>query len=288
MTAGSVAEAVVRGIERPRWRGGLRLPLAILAVLPFAVPLVWLGLSALKPVDQFYASPPALLPAPPSVENLAGVLRLLETPRLFANSILISVLSAVAAVASSAVVGYAFAALPARGSRVLFAVLLGTIMIPQAALIVPQFILFSRLGWVGTYLPLIVPHLFGSAFYIFLFRQWFRGIPESLLDSAELEGASPWQTFRHVALPLAWPAVAAVAVFAFVASWNDLLGPLVYLRSPESFTISLGMASLESIYASQLHFSVAMAVIALIPPMVVFLAAQRFLHAGVTTAGWRA
>lgn len=288
MTVGSLARAVPGRLGRPRWRVDIRLPLAVVAVLPFAIPLAWLVSSALKPVDQFYSSPPAMLPGPPSLENVSSVLRILETPRLFANSMLISVVSAVAAVASSAVVGYAFAALPARGRRPLFALLLATIMIPQAVMIVPQFILFSRLGWVGTYLPLIVPHLFGSAFYIFLFRQWFRGIPESLLESAELEGASPWQAFRHIALPLARPAIAAVGVFAFVASWNDLLGPLVYLRAPESFTVSLGMASLDSIYADRLHLSVAMALIALVPPMLVFVVAQRFLHAGVTTSGWRA
>jgi multiple sugar transport system permease protein len=287
MAAGSIVAARAATTDRrgPRipWRGIL----AALAVLPFVLPLLWLVATALKPTDQFFASPPTLLPNPPSLENIGAVLRLLETPRLIANTTLVAVLSMVFSVISSSLVGFAFATLPARGRRPLFAVLIATIMIPQAVTIVPQFILFSRLGWVGSYLPLIVPHLFGSAFYIFLFRQWFLTLPEHVFESAELDGATPLQVFRHVALPLAGPAIAAVSVFAFVAAWNDFLGPLVYLRSPDSFTISVGMATLEGIYVQQPQHSIAMALIALVPPVLVFAVAQRFLVRGAGASGWR-
>ena len=261
--------------------------LAFLAVLPFALPFAWLVFSALKPADQFYEFPPTLLPNPPSLGNIEEVLRLLETPRLFANTALIALLTMVFTVASSALVGFAFATIPARGRRLLFAVLIGTILIPPAATIVPQFILFSRLGWVGTYLPLIVPHLFGSAFFIFLFRQWFRSLPAHIFESAEIDGATPFQAFRYIALPLAGPAIAAVAVFAFIGAWNDFLGPLVYLRSPDSFTLSVAMATLEGIYVSNPQHSVAMALIVLIPPIVIFFIAQRFLVRGIESSGWR-
>lgn len=267
---------------------GWRTPLAILAVLPFVIPFLWLVANAFKPVDQFYASPPTLLPDPASTANVEGVLRLMDVARLGANSVVVATLSVVATVASSSIVGYAFATLPARGSRFLFAVLVATIVIPPSALLVPQFILFSRLGWVDTYLPLVVPLLFGNAFYVFLFRQWFKSLPPHLFESAELDGATPLQSFRHIALPLARPAIAAVAVFAFVASWNDFLGPLVYLRSAESFTLSLGLAAFQGTYVNQVHHSIAMAFIALIPPVVVFVAAQRVLVRGIATSGWRA
>ncbi|HYI21514.1 MAG TPA: carbohydrate ABC transporter permease [Candidatus Limnocylindrales bacterium] len=287
MAAGSIAAGAVA----PRQSGRFHLPwraiLVTLVVLPFAVPFVWLILSALKPADQFYAFPPTLLPNPPSLANVDAVLRLLETPRLFANTLLVASLSTVFTVVSSAVVGFAFATIPARGSRLLFAVLIGTILIPQTALIVPQFILFSRLGWVGSYLPLIVPHLFGSAFFIFLFRQWFKSLPAHLFESAELDGATPLQAFRHVGLPLAGPAIAAVAVFSFIAAWNDFLGPLIYLRSPDTFTVSVAMATLDGIYVQNPQNSVAMALIVLIPPIVVFFIAQRFLVRGVGATGWR-
>jgi ABC-type glycerol-3-phosphate transport system permease component len=275
---------MIEGRSGARWR----LLLASVIAIPFALPIVWLIASALKPVDQFYASPPTLLPNPPSLANIGGVLGLLDVPRLIANSTLIAALSVIASVVSSAVVGYAFATLPARGRRPLFAILIATIIIPPTVAIVPQFILFSRLGWVGTWLPLVVPAMFGNAFYIFLFRQWFRNLPPHLFESAELDGATPLQSFRHIALPLAGPAVAAVAVFAFIASWNDFLGPLVYLRSPDTFTISLGMATFQGVHVNDVHYTVAMALIALIPPILIFVVAQRFLVRGVATGGWRA
>ena len=264
-----------------------RAILAVVLVIPFAVPFVWLFASAFKPVDQFYAAPPTLLPDPPSLANLTGVLDLLDVPRLFANSTFIALLTAAATVLASSVVGFAFATLHARGARLLFGVLIATILIPPTVAIVPQFILFSRIGWVGTYLPLIVPSLFGNAFSIFLFRQWFRNLPPHLFESAELEGANPLQAFRHIALPLARPVVAAVAVFAFVGSWNDFLGPLVYLRSPETYTVSLGMATFQGVHVDDVHLAVAMACIALIPPIIVFIAAQHFLVRGISTGGWR-
>jgi multiple sugar transport system permease protein len=279
----AVTVASRRGWSRPGWRG----PLAVAAVLPFAVPFVWLLANAFKPVDQFYASPPALLPNPASLANISGVLALLDVPRLVANTTIIAGLTVLGTVLSSSLVGFAFAALPARGSGLLFAVLVATIMIPPSVLIVPQFILFSRLGWVDTYLPLVVPPLLGNAFFIFLFRQWFRALPTHLFECAELDGATPFQAYRHIALPLAGPAIAAVAVFAFVGAWNDFLGPLVYLRSPDSFTVSLGLATFQGIYANQLHHSVAMALVALVPPVVVFAVAQRSLVNGIATSGWR-
>ena len=275
-------------MNRRRSRAGWRLAAAIVVALPFALPFVWLVASAFKPVDQFYTSPPTLFPDPPSLDNIGGVLGLLDVPRLVANSTVIASLTVIATVLSSAVVGYAFATLPARGRRPLFAILIATIVIPPTVAIVPQFILFSRLGWVGTWLPLVVPALFGNAFYIFLFRQWFRNLPAHLFESAELDGATPLQAFRHVALPLAGPAVAAVGVFAFIGSWNDFLGPLVYLRSPDTFTVSLGMATFQGVHVNDVHYSVAIALLALIPPMLIFIVAQRFLVRGVATGGWRA
>lgn len=270
-----------------RLGGPARWLVAGIVSLPFIVPFAWLVASALKPVDQFYASPPTFLPDPPSLANLAEVMRLLDVPRLVANSTVIAMFTVVATVLSSAIVGYAFATLPARGRRPLFALLIATIVIPPTVMIVPQFVLFSRIGWVGTWLPLVVPALFGNAFSIFLFRQWFRNLPPHLFESAELDGATPLQAFRHVALPLARPVVAAVAVFAFIGSWNDFMGPLVYLRSPDTFTVPLGLATFEGVHVNQVHDSIAMALIALIPPLLVFVVAQRFLVHGVASGGWR-
>ena len=285
--AGGLEASADEPLQRHGRLGAVRAILAVLAVLPFAVPFLWLIASALKPVGQFYAFPPTLLPDPPSLENLAGAVALVDVPRLLANSTLIAVLSVAATVVSASIVGFAFATLPARGRRPLFAVLIATILVPPSATLVPQFILFSRLGWVGSYLPLIVPHLCGSAFYVFLFRQWFRNQPANLFESAELDGANPLQAWWHVALPLARPAIAAVAVFAFVGSWNDFLGPLLYLRWPDTFTISLGLAAFQGTYVSQLHLTLALSLVALLPVVVVFAVAQRSIVGGIATGGWR-
>ncbi|MCI0583226.1 MAG: carbohydrate ABC transporter permease [Chloroflexi bacterium] len=272
--------------RRGPWRA-IRTVVTVVAVLPFAVPFVWLVVSALKPVGQFYAFPPTLVPDPPSLENLAGAVGLVDVPRLLMNSTVIAGLTVGATVVSASLVGFAFATLPARGRRPLFAVLITTILVPPSATLIPQFILFSRLGWVDSYLPLIVPHLCGSAFFVFLFRQWFRNQPANLFESAELDGANPLQAWWHVALPLARPAIAAVAVFAFVGAWNDFLGPLLYLRSPNSFTISLGLAAFQGTYANQLHFTLALSLVALLPVVAVFAVAQRWIVQGVATGGWR-
>lgn len=289
--ASSLARVTLR--RRPMPGVPIRPFLAVLVSLPFAIPLVWLLANVLKPPGEFYASPPTLFPTTPSGDNLAGVARLVDVPRLFLNTSVVAGLTAIGTVLSSALVGYAFAALPARGSRVLFAVLIATVLVPPSALIVPQFVLFSGLGWVDSYLPLIVPAFLGNAFFVFLFRQWYRGLPPNLFEQAELDGADPLQAFRHIALPLSRPALAAVAVFAFVAAWNDFLGPVVYLRDPDSFTLSLGLASFQGLYVNQVHHSIALAALALIPPVAVFLLAQRLLvrgvaGRGVATPGWRA
>lgn len=273
--------------RRRRGSGKVRLVVATLAVLPFAVPLLWLVAGALKPPGQFYTAPPTILPDPPSLEAIQGALRLVDAPRLVANSLLLAALNVIGTIASAAVVGFAFATLPARGRRPLFGLLVATILVPPSVTLIPQYILFSRLGWVGTYLPLVVPQFLGSAFAIFLFRQWFRGLPPNLFESAELDGANPLQQLRYVALPLARPVIAAVAVFAFVGSWNDFLGPLLYLRTPETFTVSLGLSSFQGLYVNQVQQTMALSLLALLPVVAVFVLAQRWLVQGITTGGLR-
>ncbi len=274
-------------VGRSAVRGPLRGVLAVAIVIPFAVPLLWLVLGALKPPGQFYSAPPTILPDPLSLEAIQSALRLVDAPRLVANSLLLAALNVIGTVASAAVVGFAFATLPARGKRPLFALLVATILVPPAVTLIPQYILFSRLGWVGTYLPLVVPQFLGSAFAIFLFRQWFRGLPANLFESAELDGANPFQQLRYVALPLSRPVIAAIAVFAFVGSWNDFLGPLLYLRSPDTFTVSLGLASFQGLYVNQVQQSMALSLLALLPVITVFAIAQRWLVEGISSAGVR-
>ena len=183
--------------------------------------------------------------------------------------------------------GFAFATLPGRGKWLLFNIMLATIMIPTTVTLIPLFVLFSRLGWVNTYLPLIVPHFFANAFYVFMFRQFFRSVPTELFESAELDGCNPFMSYCRIALPLARPALATAAVFAFIGAWNDFLGPLVYLNTNEKFTLSLGLALFQGTHYTQLHYLMPMSLVALLPVTILFLLAQRYFVQGIVTTGFR-
>lgn len=255
------------------------------AIIPFLLPLLWMVSTAFKPASQVYASPPQWLPRPITLENLARAWGMLDFPRYVRNSLLVTVLTMLGTLASSSVVGFAFATLPARGRGKLFSVLLVTVMVPASATLIPTYILYSTLGWVDTYLPLVAPHLLGNAFYIFLFRQFFRSLPTELYDSAELDGCSPLMAYWHIALPLARPALATVAVFAFVGAWNDFLGPLIYLNSLDKYTLTLGLSLFQGMYYTQLHLLMPMSLVALLPVVALFAFAQRHLVRGIVATG---
>jgi ABC-type glycerol-3-phosphate transport system permease component len=271
---------------RPRSGGWLLWVLLVVAAIPFVVPLGWLVLSAFKTPAQLYGAPGTWLPDPLTIDGFTRGAELLDLPRLILNSLFVAVLSVVGTIVSSSLAGFAFAVLPARGKGVLFGLMLATIMVPPAVTLIPQFILFSRLGWTGSFLPLIVPAFFASAVYVFLFRQWFKGLPAALIDAAELDGCTPLGVWRRVAMPLARPVIATVAVFAFVGSWNDLLGPLVYLDSARDQTVSVGLASFQGTYVNQLHLHLPMSVLALLPVVLVVVVAQRQLVDGIVAAPW--
>jgi ABC-type glycerol-3-phosphate transport system permease component len=256
--------------------------------LPFLLPLAWTVSTAFKPADQIYSDLMTWIPNPPTFENFTAAWQLLDFPRFIANSLLITVLSMVGALFSSSLVGYAFATLNGRGKRLLFALLLSTIMVPTTVILVPLFLLFSKLGWVNTFLPLIVPQFFANAFYVFLFRQFYRSVPVSIFESAELDGCNPFQAYLRIALPLSRPALATVAVFSFIGSWNDFLGPLIYLNTTSKFTLSLGLSLFQGLYYTQFQYLMPMTLVALLPVLLLFLFAQRYLIDGIVTTDFEA
>jgi multiple sugar transport system permease protein len=161
-----------------------------------------------------------------------------------------------------------------------------TLFLPYAITIVPSFMIFSRLGWVNTFLPLVVPPFFGGgAFNIFLMRQFFRTIPEELADAARIDGCSEFGIYWRIMLPLSKPALITVGIFTFLASWNDLLGPLIYLRKPELFTVAVGLASYRSILDVSWHYQLAVATAVILPVVVLFFLAQRYFIRGVVLTG---
>ena len=164
--------------------------------------------------------------------------------RYMINTMIIVIGNIIGVLISCSIVGFAFARLRFRGSKVLFYILIVTMLIPWQALMVPQFLFFVKIGWYGTYLPLIVPSFTGTAFFIFLIRQYMRTIPKDLDDAARVDGLNTWQIFWRIILPLSTPVLTVCAVFTFLWSWNNLLGPLIYLDSDEKFTVAIGLANL--------------------------------------------
>jgi multiple sugar transport system permease protein len=186
---------------------------------------------------------------------------------------------------SCSLVGYAFARLDWKGRDVWFIVLLSTMMLPYQVTLIPVFLVFRWLGWLNTLLPLFVPAFFGNAFIIFLFRQFFLTIPRELDEAAIIDGCSYLQVFWWIILPLAKPALAMGAIFSFIYSWNDFLGPLIYLNRPETFTLALGLASFRHQFTVEWSLLMAASLLIMLPNIVIFFLAQRWFIEGITLTG---
>jgi ABC-type glycerol-3-phosphate transport system permease component len=201
------------------------------------------------------------------------------------NTMLITFFGLMGDVAASSLVAYGFARLRFRGRGPLFVLVLSTMMIPAQVTIVPTFILFRTLGWIDTLKPLIVPAFFGSAFSIFLFRQFFTTIPRDLDEAALIDGCSRFQIYAQVILPLSKPVIMTVVIFGFLTRWNDFFGPLIYINSDRLFTLSLGLANYQGLFASQWHLLMAASLVVMLPCIALFFLAQRHFIEGVVVTG---
>lgn len=230
--------------------------------------------------------PPRMLPEwPLQLYNFPDALTQVPFARYFLNSTIIAVLSVAGTVLSSAIAGYVFARMRFPGREVLFIIMLATLMVPPQVTLIPQFILFKALGWYDSWYPLWVPHWTGTAFAIFLMRQYFKTLPSELEDAAKIDGANPPTIFWRVFLPLAKPVLATVAILVFLGSWNDLLGPIIYLQSQDNYTVQVGLAFFRGQYTMDIVSLMSASVVAVIPPIVVFLLTQRYFIRGVVLTG---
>ncbi len=210
----------------------------------------------------------------------------LNFPLLFRNTLIIAVLGTLGAVTSSVFVAYGFARFDFRGKNLLFMLLIGTIILPVQATLIPTYIIFARIGWTNTFLPLIVPHFFANAYNVFLLRQYFLQIPRALDEAAMIDGANPLQILTKIIIPNSVPALAAVSLFHFFFAWNDFFSPLIYLVSkPELWPLSVGLQKFNSLYGREPSLIQAGALITLILPVVVFFLAQRVFMQGVVFSG---
>jgi multiple sugar transport system permease protein len=252
----------------------------------YLLPLAWMASVSLKPPPELLE--PNLIPHEPQLTAYPAVLRSESFDFLLyaRNTLIIVVLSLIGMVLSSAIAAYGFARINFPGRQVMFTICLATMMIPFPVIMVPTYMIFRYLGWIGTFLPLWVPAWFGSAFNIFLLRQFFLGIPRELEEAARIDGCSTWGCFWLIIMPLSKPALAVVALFHVLTVWNDLVGPLIYLSHREQFTLALGLQFLVSRSGdTPWNELMAAATLVIIPVVVLFLFAQRTFIRGVATTG---
>lgn len=259
---------------------------ALLLLLPgllwVLMPTVWMFSAAFSRLEQVLKFPPELWPDPWVFGNFYEGFAFLPFGRYFLNSTQIAVVRVIGQVLASSMAGYAFARLRAPGKNALFVLVLSTLMLPYTVTMIPQFLIFKNLGWLNTYYPLTIPFFGGGAFFIFLFRQFFRGIPEEIFEAARLDGCSYFGIYWRILLPLSGPVIAASAILIFQNSWQELLQPLIYLNSNAKYTIPLGLATFRSTFgASPWHLIMAVSIGAAAVPILLFFFGQRFLLSGI-------
>lgn len=259
------------------------------AALLFLLPLFWMVSTSLKPKDQIFAYPLVWLPDPPQWINYSKALNNPSFKFLLflQNSLYYAVTATIGTVISCALVAYAFARLRWWGRDVWFVITLSSMMIPGPVVLIPLFLIFKDIGWVGTFKPLIVPAFLGSPFFIFLLRQFFLTIPMDLSDAARIDGASDWGIFWRVILPLTQPALATVALFTFLSCWNDFLGPLIFLNDGRKYTLAVGLAAFRGQYRTQWDLMMAAATVITLPIVVIFFFAQKRFIQGITLTGMK-
>jgi multiple sugar transport system permease protein len=260
----------------------------------YLLPFVWMLSTSLKTLDQTLAYPPVIIPHPIATENFRDVInsQYMDFPLYTRNTLLIATLAVTGTTLSSAIVAYGFARINFRGRGGLFAFMLSTMMIPFPVMMLPLFIVFRFIGahtpiqMLGTFKPLWLPAWFGNAFSIFLLRQFFLTIPEGLREAARIDGCSEWGIFWRIMLPLSRPALAVVALFTFMGVWSDFLGPLIFLRDPQQYTLALGLQAFQSQHGgTDWNLLMAASMLVMLPVLVLFVLTQKTFVEGIATTG---
>ncbi len=255
------------------------------------LPVAWLISTSLKEPGQIFRFPPEWIPNPVRWRNYPDALTALPFERYILNTLFITGSNMIGVLLSSSLAAYGFARLRFPGRDVIFWMLLSTLMLPQAVILIPRYIEFRQLGWIDTYRPLIVPNFFGaglsSVFYIFLLRQFFRTIPRELSDAAKIDGASEFRIYWQMIMPLSRPALAVVLIFTFLDNWNNYLEPLIFLSSPDKFTVALGLTSFRGLYTTQWHLLMAASTVMIVPVVLLFFLLQRYFVRGVVLSGMK-
>ncbi|WP_083982608.1 carbohydrate ABC transporter permease [Devosia soli] len=284
----------VVGAEAPAWRKRaltiLSHALLIGASILMLYPLLWMLAASFRPENEIFTSA-SIIPSSWSIDSYFRGWNGLRTSFsvFFTNSFIVSISSVIGNVFACSLAAFAFARLEFRGRKIWFALMLMTLMLPYQVTLIPQYVLFRQLGWVDTFLPLIVPKfLAADAFFIFLMVQFFRGIPRELDEAAMMDGAGPWRIYWKIMLPLSTPVLATAAIFTFIWTWDDFFGPLIYLNQMRDYTVMLGLRTFtDSTGMSDYGGLFAMSVLSLVPIFLFFLIFQRLLIEGIATTGMK-
>jgi multiple sugar transport system permease protein len=272
---------------RGRWKRAVVALLLSVVTLAFVYPFVWLLGASFKPRGEVFDN--RLMPKTFTLDNYVAVWHEAPMALWLLNTVVVTVLATVTVTISSAMVAWGFAYFRFRGRDALFGLVLATMMIPGAVTMIPTYLIWDSMGLTGTLVPLWAGNVFGSAFYIFLLRQFFLGLPREVFEAARLDGANHWQMFRLVALPLTKPALVVTALFEFQAAWTDLMRPLIYLRDSDTFTVPRGLKSMldQFGFGGEWHWEliVTASVITTVPMIVVFFLGQRHFIRGIATTG---
>ncbi len=253
--------------------------------LVIMIPFVWMLSTSLKIPSQVFAWPIEWIPNPIKFSNYAEAMSMRPFGLYYYNTFLITGLAVVGQVFSSSIVGYSLARLRWRGSNVVFALIMSTLMLPEIVRMIPTFVIFSKIGWVNTFIPLILPHFFAGAFNVFLFRQFFRNLPKDLDESATVDGASLFGIYWRIILPQSKPVIGIVAINTFRYSWNDFLHPLIYLNDTKLWTITLGLRAFQQEFNVDWNLLMAASATSMIPIIVLFIIAQKYFIQGIVFTG---
>ena len=265
-----------------------RLVMLLILVL-FSLPVYWMIISALKTPEELAQFPPTLFPTELRWENFSDAVTVMPFWTFFRNSAIITISVVVFSVISNFIVAYGFACIEWPGRNKVFFIVLATLFLPFPVTLIPMFDMWAGLGFVNTWVPLIAPALFAGGFFTFLLRQFMLQTPRDMLDAARVDGASEWSIAWRIVFPTARPAVTVIAIFAAVGTWNDFMGPLIYLQDEDKQTLSIGMEVFRSVNSQDVQFNLLMAAsfLVLLPLVILFFIFQRYFVSGISLGGFK-
>lgn len=286
----NLISSLFNSIRKPN---NLRIFLAytILAVFDFTTvfPFLWMVATTFKSQGVIFSLPPTLWPDLFFKEGMWDAYKEVWTQHNFfrytLNSLFVAGLAAIGQLVTASLAGFAFARMKFRGRDVLFALLLATAIIPTEVVIIPEFLLMAKLDWLDSYLPLIVPSFLAASFGTFMLREFFASVPNDLVEAAVLDGASPFDIYRRIFLPISIPAMTTLFLIAFINNWNELLRPVLYISSPELRTVTIGITTFQNEYTAKWNLVLAGAVISVVPLIIIYIFAQRYIVEGIATTG---